>query len=463
MIQVKKTSEVALLHSAIDGIFWPAIPAPEANTVLALAYQLEFSQWWAPEVLLTCQLRQIENLLEHAWRTVPYYREPLNDVVKIPTGKLRMDDFKRIPLLRKSDLQAHKNDMKSNRLPKSHLPLHKISTSGSTGIPLTMAGSGVSERFNIAFALRWHTWHRRISNNKIAEAVLPLDNETDESSNVPRWGVGFVSGPKVIMGANQPIERQLEWLLHEKPHYFMTLPSNLNALLQHCEKSGIRIPNLCEIMIRGEPLSDDLRAYCREVWDVPITAAYGSEEFAYIGLQCPEANHYHAMAEHLLIEVLDEDGNHVKPGESGRVVITDLHNFAVPMIRYEIGDYAEVGPSCACGRGLPVITRILGRTRNMFILPWGDKFWPVFSKALADIQDKVPKLVQSQLIQPNRHQVTLRMVVSDTLSQDEEAVVKKGMAAALGGHFEIELDYVDEIPRAASGKFEEAICQVVEA
>lgn len=459
---MKKTSEVALLPSAFDGIFWPAIPAPDANTVLALAYQLEYSQWWAPEVLTAFQLRQAENLLKHAWRTVPYYRQSLSEVAKIPTGKLRIDDFRRVPLLRKSDLQVHANDMKSKGLPNSHLPLYKISTSGSTGIPLTMAGSGVSARFNKALAMRWHTWHRRIPNNKIAEAVLPLADETKAPKNGYRWGNGFVSGPKAIMGANQPIERQLKWLLDENPHYFMTLPSNLNALLQHCERTGVRISNLSQVMIRGEPLSDDLRAYCREVWGVPVTASYGSEEFAFIALQCPDAEHYHVLAEHLLVEVLDDEGNHVKPGAWGRVVITDLHNFAVPMIRYEIGDYAEVGPNCACGRGLPVITRILGRTRNMFVLPWGDKFWPVFSKALADIQDEVPKLMQSQLIQLNRRQVTLRMVVSDALSEDEEATVKKGMAAALGGHFEVELEYVDAIPRAASGKFEEAICEVEE-
>ena len=76
------------------------------------------------------------------------------------------------------------------------------------------------------------------------------------------------------------------------------------------------------------------------------------------------------------MEVLDNHGRPCKEGETGRVVLTDLHNFTMPLIRYEIGDYAEVGPPCACGRGLPVLARILGRSRNMLTLPAGDRIWP---------------------------------------------------------------------------------------
>ena len=212
MRQVNKTSEVALPPSAIDGIFWPAIPSPDINSTLSLAHQLELSQWWAPEVLAAFQLRQIEKLLGHAWRTVPYYRAPLDEVVKIPAGRLRMDDFRNIPLLRKADLQAHKNDLQSKGLPKSHLPIFKIATSGSTGTPVTLLGTGVSGRFNGALSIRWHTWHKRTPNDKLAEILFPDTAETKDSPKQRRWGVGFVSGPMVTSGANQPIESQIEWL-----------------------------------------------------------------------------------------------------------------------------------------------------------------------------------------------------------------------------------------------------------
>ncbi len=94
---MKKTSEVTFSPSITDGIFWPTLPSHEVNAVLALAYQLEHSQWWAPEVLTAIELRQVEKLLEHAWRTVPNYRQRLDDAVKITSGKLHMDDFRKIP------------------------------------------------------------------------------------------------------------------------------------------------------------------------------------------------------------------------------------------------------------------------------------------------------------------------------------------------------------------------------
>ena len=81
---------------------------------------------------------------------------------------------------------------------------------------------------------------------------------------------------------------------------------------------------------------------------------YSCEEAGYIALQCPQAEHYHCQSESVLVEVLDDEGRPCTPGQVGKVVLTALHNFAMPLIRYENQDYAEVGPPCACGRGLPV-------------------------------------------------------------------------------------------------------------
>ena len=229
----------------------------------------------------------------------------------------------------------------------------------------------------------------------------------------------------VSIGANQPIETQINWLLAENPHYLATYPANLKALLQTCSKSGVRISNLREVATRGEVLDSDVRDYCKQIWDVPVVDSYGANEFGYIALQCPDATHYHIQAEHLLVEVLDDEGDPSEPGSTGRVVITDLHNFATPMIRYEIGDYAVMGSNCSCGRGLPVIERVTGRRRNMFVLPSGDRFWPIYSKKLAQLQDGIPKLLQTQLVQRSRHEITARLAVSSPLHQSEESKIAR--------------------------------------
>src|SRR6185295_14515719 len=99
-------------------------------------------------------------------------------------------------------------------------------------------------------------------------------------------------------------------------------------------------------------------------WGVGVVDVYSSEECGQIALQCPEHEQYHVQSESVLVEVLDDEGRPCAPGTIGRVVLTTLQNFAMPLIRYDIGDFAEPGPACPCGRALPVLTRIVGRVRN---------------------------------------------------------------------------------------------------
>jgi len=452
-------AEVVLPPSAIDGVAWPPLPQPGINAVLSLAYQLEHSQWWSAEILTAFQLRQAENLLRHAQNSVPFYRERLKHLTNVRPGELRMEDFNGIPLLQRAEVQEFEDDLKSSNLPNSHLPITRTSTSGSTGQPISVLGTGVTSLFNRALATRWNTCLNRDFNGKFADIRMQLPPGTSARL---RWVPGFTTGPMVTIGANTPIEAQIEWLLDENPHYLQTFPSNLRALLQHCEHTGVRISNLREASTRGEALDPELRDYCRQIWGVPMFDSYGANEVGYIALQCPDTNHYHVQSEHVLVEVLDDKGNPVETGNTGKMVITDLHNFASPMIRYEIGDYAVAGSNCRCGRGLPVLERVLGRARNLFVLPSGDRFYPIYSQALARLQAVIPNLLQTQLVQQSRHEITARLVVSEPLQQSQESKIAKELGEALGGYFGVRVEYFDEIPRTASGKFFETLCEIDE-
>ena len=176
-----------------------------------------------------------------------------------------------------------------------------------------------------------------------------------------------------------------------------------------------------------------------------------------IALQCPEHPHYHVQAESLLVEVLGSDGAPCGPGETGRLVVTPLNNFATPLIRYEIGDYAEVGEACSCGRGLPVLNRILGRVRNMATLPSGETFWPRF---YSDDLAKVAPIRQVQLVPRSVHDIDVRLVVARPLTAEEEERLKSVILEYLGHPFTLGFTYVDEIPRSAGGKYEDFVSVV---
>src|SRR5690606_24093824 len=172
-------------------------------------------------------------------------------------------------------------------------------------------------------------------------------------------------GNTVLFDIRHTIQEQMQWLVQQQPDYLVSYPSNLAALAEVFSANSIKLNNRRSISTLGEVLTPRHREVFGQAWGVEVHDIYSSEQMGFMAVQCPTAEHYHVQSEHIILEVLDDDGLPCKPGEIGRVVLTTLNNFAKPLIRYVIGDYAEVGPACACGRGLPVINRVIGRVRNM--------------------------------------------------------------------------------------------------
>src|SRR5262249_23061926 len=152
-----------------------------------------------------------------------------------------------------------------------------------------------------------------------------------------------------------------------------------------------------------------------------------------LALQCPRSEQYHIQSEAALVEILNDEGWPCAPGEIGHVVATPLHNFAMPLIRYRIGDMAQAGAACACGRGLPVISRICGRVRNMLTLPSGSKHWPTLGNML---RGSAGKIRQYQCIQRTSRQIDVRLVLRSAMTAEEENGLRASMHEALGYPFE---------------------------
>jgi len=311
--------------------------------------------------------------------------------------------------------------------------------------------------------LRDHVWHRRDLSGKLA--VLRYNQ--DERSRAPgglaaaNWGSATAgvmdTGACAMINIHTPISEQLAWLQRENPDYLLTHPSVLQELALHCQRDNIQFPSLREVRTISEALPDGLRELCREVWGVPLVDMYTTIELGYLALQCPEHEHYHIQSENVLVEVLDESGQPCAPGQVGKVVVTNLHNYATPLIRYEVGDYAEVGEPCSCGRGLPVLKRILGRYRSLVTLPGGERRWPKFR--MGEIL-KIAPVRQFQAIQHSIEEVEFSLVVKRPLSEDEKNKLSALFRDNLHPEINIKVSEVNEIPRSASGKYEEFISKL---
>ncbi len=448
-------------RSAIDGISWPAVSQPAAASLLALQFQLEQSQWWTPEELARFQLRQLNAVLAHAFATVPLYRERLAACGYVPGIALDETAFRQLPLLERSEVQARGTDLASAEVPPGHGSVQESRTSGSTGMPISFLQTEVTQFFWRGFTLREHLWHRRDPRGKLA-AIRPDRNApADTGQKFSGWGVpvGLVyeTGPSSVLHSRTPIDRQVEWLREENPDYLITLPSNLLALAEEFRARGVRLPKLRQVRTFGETLRPEVRTVCAEAFGVSVADVYSAQEVGYIALQCPEQEHYHVQSEGVLVEILRDDGRPCAPGETGKVVITTLHNFAFPLIRYVIADYAEAGAPCSCGRGLPVIRRILGRERNLCTYPDGRRFYPTFS---ASVWSHVAPIRQIQMIQRTRELIEVRLAMQRPLEAAERIELTRVLQKALDYPFELVFTIMDEIPRGPGGKYEDFISEV---
>lgn len=454
---------LAIPYSTVPGIVWPALPDAQAAAVLALLQQFEESQWWSPQLLRERQMRQAQRLIAHACRTSAAHRQRIERAGLTAENVVLPDHWSQLPLLTRAELQEDYAALRSTEVPGDHGAVTEDHTSGSTGRPVRFAKTALTDLFWRAFTLREHLWQQRDFSGALAviRAYQPGQASAPEGARRSGWGTAtdgvYPTGPARLLSIETDVDTQLDWLLRQDADYLLTYPTNLRALLQLSRQRGVRPPRLREVRTVSESLDPDLRALLRTGWNLPLTDMYTSREAGYLALQCPQHAHYHVMAEGVLLEVLAADGRPCAPGEIGRVVVTVLHNFALPLIRYEIGDYAEVGAPCDCGRGLPVLTRILGRSRNMLTLPDGSRHWPRFG--YAGLLEIAP-IRQLQLVQHDPNEIEARLVVASPLHAGHEARLTRHLQQSLGYPFRIRFTYVDNIARSAGGKYEDVLSLV---
>ena len=450
-------------RSALQGITWPAIPDHNASMQLAIMQQLEQSQWWTPEQLQLQQFRQLAMLLEHASKTVPFYKKYFQGSGYQPGDDLTPENWRCLPLLTRDAVQAAGKTILSTALPQAHGGTSVYHTVGRTGKHLKTVTTALTDLFWRAFTLRDHLWQQRDLSGRLAAIRVDKQGTFPPGGYVgDGWGAAtdfiYKTGQSGVFNISTSLQQQLDWIRKFRPNYLLTYSSNADALARSFIEQGIDLPELREIRTISETLPKGIRETCRTAWDVPLVDLYSSEEMGYIALQCPEHEHYHIQSENVLVEILNENNQPCVPGEVGRVVVTSLHNYAMPLVRYDIQDYAEVGEPCSCGRGLPVIKHILGRERNILLLPNGEQRWPMFLGY--DYFDELG-VRQFQFIQRSLEQIEIHLVREQALNESEQAYLTRQAQSTFGYPFEIIFKVVDELPRNSNGKFESFLSEIV--
>ena len=452
--------------SNVQNLLFPAFPGLQATQQMALQFQLGESQWWPRELLETHQFRQLRQLLAHACQTVPFYRDlfAARDISLAAT--IDRAFLETLPVVRRSDFQSGSEPFLSTAPPKEHGPVSFGMTSGSTGRPIRFGRSAATQTLWGAFALRDLLWHPREWSGKLCTIRWFHRGiaEAPDGTSHPSWGgitdPLFKSGPSAVLNVNSTLEDQMAWLQREKPDFIVSYASNLQALAAYATRHGIALPRLRELRTVGETVTPETRRQLSESWQVKIIDCYSCEESGYIALQCPDHDHYHIQGESVIVEILDDEDRPCPVGVVGRIILTNLNNFVTPLIRYEIGDYGELAEACPCGRGLPVIKRIHGRSRNRLMLPNGENLFPNFGdNGQITAMTGVP-LYQFQFLQHSLQMLEVKLVMARPLDSSEQAKVAEVLLRNLGHSFEVVFSFPIEIPRGPNGKFEEFKCLI---
>lgn len=418
------------------------------------------SQFWSPAEMQAYQQTQLAQLLRHAKAQSPFYEQRL-DVMFRPNGEIDWGRWGEIPILRRSDLLEHRDAMLAREIPAEHGELKDSTTSGSTGSPVTVRDTEFANLALQATNFRRQTWFDMDWSKPMVgwggsdTTDAPWPDGADRGVWGPRWAPAS-RGRFFYINRNTRPDDVLDFASRKKASYLTGRPKTLQSLAIAALRIGLRLP-MRGLLTFGTGIMPDERADCLAAFEAPMWGAYSSKEVGAIAFQCPHGEHLHLNSETTLLEIVDESGNPCAPGKMGRVVLTQLLNTAQPLIRYDQGDLAVLGGNCSCGRGLPTIERIVGRTTNLFRFPEGERVAPV-------VPDHYRELLGArfgQFAQIGPLHVEVRYVAEEGTTADEAAVVEL-VRQHIRSDLTVTFSKQTALERVEGGKYVEYVCELVD-
>jgi phenylacetate-CoA ligase len=408
-------------------------------------FQLRRNQWKDLKELRKIQFKKIKTIIKHAYNHVPYYHRIFSFAGIKPDDIKTFEDLRKIPLVSKRDIQKNYQDFITKGVDTSKLPSRM--TSGSTGIPLKLisdpypsSGSSKYPFFECGVRLRDNfvtVWGRGAKNVRWGAKYT--------------WLLGEISETVVPLF---PEEKLIKILRKIKPDVLSTFPSLLLTLANH-DTSGIN-PRL--IFTQGETVTQHCRDVCLKRFNVNPFETYGCVEFGTLAFECPQHFGLHILTDNVYVEFIDENREQVSPGERGEIVVTGLHYYVMPLIRYRIGDLGvPIDEQCQCGRSWPIIKSVEGRINDYLVLSNGRKISYLYIVRHSDPElKKNPFCIsQYQIVQELKNKIIFKAVKGKKFDYETLERIKCRLEAAFarqGENLEVIIQLVDEIPMGKTGK-----------
>ena len=413
------------------------------------------TQWLPYPKLVAYQQTLIEAIVRHAYERAPFYRDRLACLFD-PDGKIDLSNWPRVPVVTREIALAHATDMRAQSLDEKYGPISEFRTSGSAGTPFKFTVNLLARIAYNAALTRLAQWMGADTSRPLAQirAYRKAENaKYPDGLSTKCWSRAHMETATFGLDIRTPAELQIEWLKRKACPYLLTSPSNALSIAYAAEPSQLHELGLKIIFCIGETVTPGTRELIADKIGARLVGIYSCEEVGFIGTECPVAQHYHIVAENTFVEVVDDNDQPVAPGERGRVLVTGLYNYATPFIRYDIGDAAILDAApCKCGRTLPVIAQVIGRTRNAFIFRDGKRMWPRAWDARA-MRALVP-CREFQIVQVDYEQIEFRYVPDSGGGAPDVAGLNVYAREHMHPSVTVTAVAMESIPRTGGGKHE---------
>ena len=442
----------------VSKFLFPLHERLKKHSTVGVRRDLEETQWWSPEKLRALQLRKVQALLTDVGVQVPYYRDLFKRLAFDPREVRSLDDLRQLPFLTKTEIRAHTEALKHDQA----LGLARFNTGGSSGEPLIFFIG--KERVSHDVAAKWRAtrwWNVDIGDPEIVVWGSPIELGAQDRV---RWLRDQLIRTELLPAfemSDAKLDGFLEAIRSKKPKMLFGYPSALTHIAKHAQKRGLAMDDLGirVAFVTSERLYDEQRATISQVFGCPVANGYGGRDAGFIAHQCPEGG-MHLTSEDIIVELVDKSGAPVPDGNPGEIVVTHLATRDFPFIRYRTGDVAVMDTKkCACGRGLPMLKEIQGRTTDFVVAQDGTV---LHGLALIYAIRDLPGVESFKIVQESLEHTQVYLITTSAFDPSCINDIVQTFKKRLGSAVHVTVEQVQTIPPEKSGKFRYVVSRVAQ-
>jgi phenylacetate-CoA ligase len=444
---------LSIIEQLVRHVSYPLWDLKDRSHRLAEYRALLRSQWLPSHALAVLQLRRLNAQLTHCWNSVPFYQRRWERPLQLST----LEQLQTLPLVTKRDMHESQRQLISNDYPP-HM-LVEAKTGGSTGTSLRVLFDRRCQERRNAAAMRsdaWAGWRPGMLIGALWGTPPVPSTVKEKLRNALHDRIFFLDTMDL---SETTMTRFVESLTVRRAGALFGHSHSLYVFAKFIGDQELPPPHLSAVISTSMMLLENERALIERVFGCPVTNRYGCEEVGLIASECERHSGLHLNAEHVLVEILRSDGSWAASGEEGAVVVTDLVNYGMPLVRYRVEDFAVASDrACPCGRGAPLLERIVGRVADFLVRRDGSRVAGV--SLVEKTLTAIPGIEQLQIVQNDYNRFELNLVAEIQARSKAEGEVVRVLRDVFGDDTQARFNYVGTLPQDRNSKYRFAICKV---